>query len=117
MIGFFNSLSDLLSSELVKSYGLTILIAFIICLVISWVIMWFVFTKIIVPSKTIELNNIKAENVILSKKIEKLMSKQKELEEKNHDLNEKLSHFKIQAAIEYDEDEIDHIEALKKFTK
>lgn len=66
MAGFFRSLSEFLESDLAKSHGWIILISFVICIFISWILMWFFFVKIIVPSKAIKANNAIQDNKIRS---------------------------------------------------
>ena len=70
MTGFFRALSELFESDLVKSHGWVLLVSFIICVAISWTVMWFIFVKIIVPSKTIEADNVKRDNGDLTKKLQ-----------------------------------------------
>lgn len=117
MNGFFKALSELFESDLVKSYGWVIFVSFVIIVVISWVIMGFIFLKIIVPSKLIEANNIKRLNEDLSKKVEELTKQIDVLKENNNKLEEKLQHFRFQEALEGNEETIVRRQSFNQFTQ
>ena len=117
MSGFLNVLSDFLESDLAKSYGWVIFFSFIVCLVIGWCIIGFIFEKIIVPSKTLEASEIKQENLDLVKQTKTYEEEIKKLRKEIEDLEKKLRHFRFQQAIEDEENDSIGSKALKKFTK
>lgn len=117
MSGFFEALSEFLESDIAKSHGWVILVFFIICIAMGWVIIEFIYANIIIPSKTIEANNIQRENEELKKKLEDAKNEIQKLRVENEDLKQKIQHFRFQEAIENNEMEIFENKALEKFTK
>lgn len=114
MIEFFNALSELLKSDLVKEYGWTIFVCFIICICIVGFIIWVIFMKIILPAKLIENDCIKP-------KYKNALAELETLKKENTELKVKLQTFHNQErmlkAIETETSEIYTDRALDKFLK
>ena len=110
MKDLFNALSEFLKSDLAKGYGWVILVFFIICVCIVGFLIGVVFTKIIVPSKTVEAIEIKHEN-------EKLLKQIEELEKDNASLKNKLNAQLVKGLMQTDPENDFEDKALKKFVK
>lgn len=102
---FINLLLEFFNSDLAKSYGWLLLIVFIFSAAVIGFLMNLVYTKLIVPAKLIEANNISQEGKKAIKELEKAKSTISQLEEKNKKLEAKLNHFKFAEAIEDAENE------------
>lgn len=113
---FYITLSEFFESDCMKTYGWLILTAFINVVVISWAIMGFIFLKVIVPAKTIEANNIKRDNKMLSEKVEEMTRELDKLKEEKKKLEEKIQHFEVQEALEYNGETIIRRKAFNEFT-
>lgn len=112
---FFDALSEFLGSDLAKSHGWVILVSFIICVVLVGVIMWLIFTKIIVPAKIIEYSKMGQENRDLIEKINSLESQNLLFQEENMRLQQKLERYKFQEAMEDSGSNSFEDRALEKF--
>ena len=115
MEGFFAALSAFFESELAHSYGWVIIVSFVICLSISWVVMSFIFLKIIVPSKTVENIELKRSNEELTKKLKDYEKEKEDLECENQKLKEDILNFRFIESIEHGNPKPSESKALKKF--
>lgn len=109
MEGFFKALSEFLESPLAKSYGWVILISYIICVVISWSVMSFIFIKIIVPAKT-----VKADRILRS--CERIIRENKDLKDQVAALRARL-YNKINYQFEEEDKKDFEDKALDKFVR
>lgn len=109
MEGFFDIVSELLKSDLVKGYGWTILVLFVFCVSIVGFIIWFIMDKIVLPSKLIGANNAEKELTQVKEENEKL-------KKQNMKLKEQLSNYEFYKALEEDGEEFEDI-ALDGFAK
>ena len=94
MLDFFNALSDLLESDLVKRDIGIIVIALIIIVVLSCFLTWIICTKIFLQ---IKLNQAVAKE----QRFTELQAKIQELEQKNRVLTEQLKKCAFEEALDY----------------
>lgn len=91
MLDFFNALSDLLESDLVKGNISVIVIVLIMIIVVVSFLTWVICTKIFLQ---IKLNQAAAKEQEFSK----MQTRIQELENKNHDLTEELKKYNLERA-------------------
>ncbi len=94
MLDFFNALSDLLESDLVKGNISVIVIALIIIIVVVSFLTWIVCTKFFLQ---IKLNQV----AVKEQEYSKMQARIQELENKNHELTEQLKKYNFEKALSY----------------
>ena len=94
MLDFFNALSDLLESDLVKGNIGVIVITLIITIVLACFLTWVICTKVFLQ---IKLNQVAAKE----RQFSEMQIKIQVLERKNHELTEQLKKYNFEKALDY----------------
>lgn len=89
---FFDALSEFFKSDLAKEYGCLIAVCFIICVCIALFLINKVYMNIILPSKTLELNN-------LQQKYNEILEELEIIKKENKDLKDKIQKYSYQEKI------------------
>ena len=116
MGGFFQALSEFLESDLAKSHGWTIAVAFIICCFIVGFIVWFVMYKVILRVKFNEASDKTRAAERNLEEFAKLKDENAKLKDENEKLKKKLKDYKFEALSESSASEECFVDrALEKF--
>lgn len=94
MLDFFNALSDLLESDLVRGNIGVIVVALIIIIVLACFLTWTICTKVFLQ---IKLNQV----AVKEQKFNEMQTKIQELEQKNYKLTEQLKKYNFEKALDY----------------
>ncbi|MCD7835633.1 MAG: hypothetical protein LUG83_03075 [Lachnospiraceae bacterium] len=94
MLDFFNTLSDLLESDLVQGNVSVIVISLIIIIAVVSFLTWIFCTKVFLQ---IKLNQAAAKE----QKFAEMQVKIQDLEQKNHELTEQLKKYNFEKALDY----------------
>ena len=110
MLDFFNALSDLLKSDLVKGNIGVIVVVLIIIVVLVCFLTWIICTKVFLQ---IKLNQV----AVKEQKFIEMQTKIQELEQKNHELTEQLKKYNLEKALDYKATTAFEDSALDKFKR
>jgi cell division protein FtsB len=110
MLDFFNALSDLLESDLIKGNISVIVIALIIIIVLVCFVTWIFCTKVFLQ---IKLNQVAAKEQEFSE----MKTKIQELENKNYELTEQLKKYNFEKALDYKATTAFEDSALEQFKR
>ena len=110
MLDFFNALSDLLESDLVKGNIGVIVITLIIIIVLACFLTWVICTKVFLQ---IKLNQVADKE----QKFSEMQTKIQVLERKNHELTEQLKKYNFEKALDYKATTAFEDSALEQFRR
>ena len=110
MLDFFNALSDLLESDLVKGNIGVIVITLIIIIVLACFLTWVICTKVFLQ---IKLNQVEDKE----QKFSEMQTKIQVLERKNHELTEQLKKYNFEKALDYKATTAFEDSALEQFRR
>lgn len=110
MLDFFNALSDLIKSDLVKGNIGIVVITLIIIIVLTIFLTWIICTRIFLQ---IKLNQAKAKE----QKFSEMQKRIQELESKNHELIEQLKKYSFEKALDHQSTKAFEDVALERFKR
>lgn len=110
MLDFFNALSDLLESDLVKGNIGVVVITLIIIIVLACFLTWVICTKVFLQ---IKLNQV----AVKEQKFSEMQTKIQGLERKNHELTEQLKKYNFEKALDYKATTAFEDSALEQFKR
>lgn len=110
MLDFFNALSDLLKSDLIKGNIGVIIVLMIVIVVIVVFLTWFICTKVFLQ---IKLNQV----AIKERMFGEMQMKIQELESKNQILTDQLNKYNFDRALDYKSEKAFEDIALDQFKR